>query len=246
MRGADKREDQELFELINRVRANPMMMLDHLEQMKLKFDGELYKRGGDRPNLRTKEGVKAVDEAINAINRIDSCPALRWDDTLANAAKEHVNDTGSRGLLQHESSDNKTVKERFAKFGKFLSCYGENLSFSCETAEEIVAQLIIDDGVPDRGHRDNLFNSEFKVFGCYTGDHRDFDKMTCLEFAGGFVKRGQEDPIEKQMEEFLKETVEFEMPNGVISWKQNSKVNVQGNQATKTVTRVCKLKDGTE
>ena len=32
--------------------------------------------------------------------------------------------------------------------------------------------------------------------GCYTGDHRDFDKMTCLDFAGGFVTEGQADPIE--------------------------------------------------
>lgn len=48
------------------------------------------------------------------------------------------------------------------------------------------------------------------------------------------------------MEDFLKEQVEFEMPANVISWKQNSKVNVQGNKATKTVTRICKLKDGGE
>ena len=82
--------------------------------------------------------------------------------------------------------------------------------------------------------------------GCYTGDHRDFDKITCLDFAGGFVREGDSDPIEKQMEEFLKETVEFAMPDNVISWKQNSKVNVQGNKATKTITRTCKLKDGSE
>jgi hypothetical protein len=48
------------------------------------------------------------------------------------------------------------------------------------------------------------------------------------------------------MEEFVKENVEFEMPENVRSWKQNSKVNVQGNTATKTVSRVCKLKDNTE
>ena len=71
-----------------------------------------------------------------------------------------------------------------------MSCYGENLSFSCETGEEVVAQLIIDDGVPERGHRENLFNKEFKVFGCHSGPHKDFEKMCCLDFAGGFVKAG--------------------------------------------------------
>jgi hypothetical protein len=48
------------------------------------------------------------------------------------------------------------------------------------------------------------------------------------------------------MDKFLKEPVEMDMPTNVISWKQNSKVNVQGNKASKTVTRTCKLKDGSE
>jgi hypothetical protein len=36
------------------------------------------------------------------------------------------------------------------------------------------------------------------------------------------------------------------MPPDVRSWKQNTKVNVQGTKATKTITRTCKLKDGSE
>ena len=57
-------------------------------------------------------------------------------------------------------------------------------------------QLIVDDGVPERGHRENIFNPEFKVFGCYTGAHSDFETMSCLDLAGGFVKLGDADPIE--------------------------------------------------
>ena len=76
-----------------------------------------------------------------------------------------------------------------------MSCYGENLSFHCETAEEVLAQLIIDDGVPERGHRENIFNREFRVFACYSGSHKDFDTMTCMDFSGGFIKHGDEDPI---------------------------------------------------
>jgi hypothetical protein len=131
-------------------------------------------------------------------------------------------------------------------FGKFISCYGENLSFHCDNAEDVVLQLVVDDGVSGRGDRTNIFNTEFKKVGLFSGPHSDFENMTCIEFAGGFVKAGEDDPIEKQMQEFLKEQVDFEMPEDVRSWKQNSKVNVQGYKASKTVTRVCKLKDGSE
>lgn len=43
--------------------------------------------------------------------------------------------------------------------------------------------------------------------------------MTCMDFAAGFVKTGEDDPMEKHIDDFLKEEVEFEMPTDVRSWK---------------------------
>ena len=48
------------------------------------------------------------------------------------------------------------------------------------------------------------------------------------------------------MDAFLKEEVEFDMPDNVRSWKQSSKIQVQGNMAKKTTIRTLKLKDGKE
>lgn len=138
------------------------------------------------------------------------------------------------------------MKERLRKYGNVVSCYGENLSFHCEEAKEVMIQLIVDDGVQNRGHRENIFNTEFNVMGCYTSPHKDFNQMTCIDYAGAFVVTGEVDPIEKQMDIFLKEEVEFDMPEGVRSWKQNSKIQVQGNLAKKTVVRTLKMKDGRE
>lgn len=106
--------------------------------------------------------------------------------------------------------------------------------------------MIVDDGVQNRGHRENIFNTEFNVMGCFTNAHKDFNQMTCVDYAGAFVVNGEPDPIEKQMDDFLKEEVEFEMPENVRSWKQNSKIQVQGNLAKKTIVRTLKMKDGTE
>jgi len=150
---------------------------------------------------------------------------LRWCDEIAQASKDHTQDIGPKGLIQHDSSDGKTgVKERLRKYGNVVSCYGENLSFHCEDAKEVMIQLIVDDGVQNRGHRENIFNTEFNVMGCHTSVHKDFNQMTCVDYAGAFVANGEPDPIEKQMDIFLKEEVEFEMPDGVRSWKQNSKI----------------------
>ena len=58
------------------------------------------------------------------------------------------------------------------------------------------------------------------VMGSFTGNHKDFSSMTVIDYAGAFVAAGEPDPIEKQMDAFLKEDVEFpDMPNDVRSWK---------------------------
>ena len=100
----------------------------------------------------------------------------------------------------------------------------------------------------NRGHRENIFNAEFNVMGCFSTEHKDFNSMSCIDYCGAFVAQGEPDPIEKQMDIYLKEEVDFadEMPDNVRSWKQNSKIQVQGNVATKTTERTLKLKDGSE
>ena len=90
--------------------------------------------------------------------------------------------------MQHESSDGTNVKERLKKYGKIVTC---------ETAMEVILQQIVDDGVPNRGHRENLFNPDFRVVGIFSGPHKDFDTMSTLDFCAAFVKQGEEDPIEK-------------------------------------------------
>lgn len=45
--------------------------------------------------------------------------------------------------------------------------------------------------------------------GCFSGQHKDFDQMSTLDFCACFVRSGEEDPIEKQMDAFLKEEVDF-------------------------------------
>ena len=75
-----------------------------------------------------------------------------------------------------------------------MTCYGENLSFHCETALDVVLQLVVDDGVPNRGHRENIFNPDFRCVGIYSGAHKDFDTMSVLDYAASFVKAKGRDP----------------------------------------------------
>jgi hypothetical protein len=62
--------DREIFELLNKTRANPLSFKPHLDTMLGQFDGDILKRDG-KTNLRTNEGPKAVREAIDYLNRAE-------------------------------------------------------------------------------------------------------------------------------------------------------------------------------
>lgn len=189
--------DKQIFDLMNKCRADPRAFIPNLKEMLGRFESNNLLKQPGKTTLRTKEGPAAVHEAIEYLNKLASVPVLKWNEELGKAARDHVLDTGSKGLVQHESADGTPVKERLKKYGKIVTCYGENLSYHCETAMEVVLQQIVDDGVPNRGHRENLFNPDFRCCGVFSGAHKDFDTMSVVDFAAAFIKAGEEDPIER-------------------------------------------------
>jgi hypothetical protein len=54
----------------------------------------------------------------------------------------------------------------------------------------IVMTLIVDQGVRDRGHRRNIFYRYFKVGGAACGPHARYGTMCVIDFAEGFVEKG--------------------------------------------------------
>lgn len=48
--------------------------------------------------------------------------------------------------------------------------------------------LIVDDGVPTRGHRLGIFDEKYRVAGIAVGHHKVFGRMAALEFATEFVE----------------------------------------------------------
>jgi len=138
--------------------------LKDLEEMRGRLEAPDYKflRRNGRTTLAMKEGMPAVEEAINFCRSAKQVPRLNWNEELYEAAKYHVEDTGKNGLVQHESTDGTTVKDRLSRYGKIITSYGENVTFNTANALEIVLQALVDDGVKNRGHRENLFNPEFR------------------------------------------------------------------------------------
>jgi len=79
------------------------------------------------------------------------------------------------------------MKSRIELFGTWKSTIGENIAYGTTGGMDIVLQLIIDDGVPGRGHRTNIFKPEFKVLGSWTSGHKTYSTETVIDYAGGMT-----------------------------------------------------------
>lgn len=82
------------------------------------------------------------------------------------------------------------MSQRIEKYGQFVATAAENIAYGTTGGEAIIIQLVIDDGVANRGHRTNIFNDALKVLGSNTGVHGKYDSMTTIAYAGGLTSNG--------------------------------------------------------
>ena len=177
--------DREVFKFHNKMRTNPQSFIPHLEEMLTRFDGNLLKKGpGQSYNLRTKEGPAAVREAIKYLKKIKPVPELEWQQEMQAASRDHVLDTGPKGKIGHNGTNGSTPKKRCEKYVKFEGNSGENIDYGTKGPMDVIVALCIDDGVPSRGHRHNIFNRGFKKMACFTGSHKTYGSQTVINYNG--------------------------------------------------------------
>lgn len=171
----------------NAVRTDPAAYAAHLEAMLPYFEGTLLRRPGSRVGLQTNEGAGAVREAIRALRAQQPVPALEWADGMFRAARDHVRDQGPRGATGHDGSDGSTMDSRIRRYGAWAGTAAENIDYGSANARDVLISLLVDDGVPSRGHRRNIFNSNVRVMGAACGEHTRYRTMCVIDYAGGFT-----------------------------------------------------------
>jgi uncharacterized protein YkwD len=172
---------------LKQLRRDPLAYARYLELLLPRFDGTLLHRPG-RPGLRTEEGASAVEEAIRVLRHTRPMGSLRSSSGLSRAARDHVRDQGPIGALSHRGSDSSTPAGRMKRYGRWDVAAGESIAVGSNSARDVVLQLLIDDGVKDRGHRKTLLDRGFAVAGAACGPHKEYEQICVIDFAARYAE----------------------------------------------------------
>jgi uncharacterized protein YkwD len=177
-----------VIDQMNRVRTNPRGYADFLESCRRYYQGRRLEMPGQIP-IRTQEGAGALDEAVRVLRR--TAPVAPLDDSLAltSSAASLAGEQAETGGVGHFGRDGSTPFSRMARYGTWLDHAAENVDYGAHSAERIVADLVIDDGNGDRGHRRNILNQDFHVAGAGFSQHPRFGTVCVIDFATRFVAR---------------------------------------------------------
>jgi hypothetical protein len=174
---------------LNRARTDPQGFAADLETRLQYYRGYVYRAPGSDIGLRTVEGPDAVREAIRVLRATRPLPALRLSRGMSLAAADHVRDQGPRGGTGHTGRDGSTAAARVSRYGRWYATISESIQYGRGDAREVVEDLLIDDGVRDRGHRRNALDPNVHVAGVACGPHAVYGQMCVIEHAGDYAER---------------------------------------------------------
>lgn len=178
---------------LNYCRRNPHKYADEVvaPMLRCKFTQENGKiiRHDKGSRIRMKEGedgkaaIRDCLEFLRQQPEESNLKPLRWSEPLSRAAKDQVLDLGLKGIfihdgVKHMGTDGSMPVDRIKKYCS-PTMTGENIHYGKDTsAEAIVRALVVDDGVPSRGHRLTIFNENLENVGIFVGEHgvRNFRK----------------------------------------------------------------------
>ena len=167
---------------MNAARNDPAGYARSLRDYRANYRGRLLLASDQPFDILTEEGPAPLDEAVQYLQSQPVQPAFGPSDLLAEAAADHVAEQEAGGDVGHIGRDGTSPGDRVRRRGGGIYV-GEVIAYGPTGPADVVRQLIIDDGVPDRGHRRLLFDRNLRFAGVSCGRHPVYRTMCVIDLA---------------------------------------------------------------
>ena len=179
--------EKEVILHLNMARTDPEKYArQYISPRKRYFAGKVY-HDPRNPQFEngywTREGLAAVRECVNVMKRASPAGALLPSERISIAAQSHASYMSHTGRTGHRGPDGSKPGTRLRQFGSWRIT-GENISYGFNTPSEIVASLLVDDGVLNRKHRSIILDPQFSIVGVAIEPHPVYKYVCVINFAG--------------------------------------------------------------
>lgn len=138
---------------INRARTNPTQYAQWLEAQKPYYRRKFLNLP-DATLVVTEEGVAALEDAIEFFQQLEPLPPLENVENLSLVAQDYLRQALTIRGVDNNNAQLNTLAERYGISPPIVS---SSIS-SDATAEYLVMQLIVDDGIEGRVHQQNILD----------------------------------------------------------------------------------------
>jgi len=150
-------QELEMVNEINLLRRNPSGYIQYVDA----YVNEQRRTGG----FPVDQSV--VNELKSELRQLGALSILSPSQCIYQAAKNHGIDQKPTGDVNHEGRDGSWPWDRVRRACSNMQDGNENLVAGTPSVRTAVILLLIDEGIPSRGHRKTLLKPEWRYVGCY-------------------------------------------------------------------------------
>jgi len=154
-----KGEELEMVEEINLVRSNPKGYIPHIK--------EYIKEMRNTKSFGFGDPVADSYELIEQLEETAPLSILVPSECVYTAAKKHGEDRKQAGSNDHVGTDGSWPWDRVLRECTHMRDGNENLVGGPANVRRAVILLLVDSGIPNRGHRTTLLNSNWRYVATY-------------------------------------------------------------------------------
>ncbi len=180
-------EEKNLVLAMNLIRHDPPRYARLYVYPQLQhFEGNILHIPGKVP-LRTQEGASAVRELYDELLETKPAPLFEPSEGLSRASADHAAYMKRTGSTDHEGQGG--IPARASRHGRWVGSLAENLQWGTTNAHDAIMSLMVDDGIPSRGHRVNILNPEYTKVGVAIDEHPQWKLSYVIKYAADFIEK---------------------------------------------------------
>lgn len=186
--GAKGTQISAFLNYLNDIRQHPAKYADRIQALYVAqcddYQGTPFNRV---TQLLHNEGWEVFAEAINFLRKVQPIGPVSLEYGLCACAHNQANHCARLGEPSLTGMGGGSYEQRILQFGRYTKYNGgcgENCGQHIDhDPEKWVLDYVIDEGNPNRGHRENIFNANYTKVGLGTSQSADGKWFTTMDFA---------------------------------------------------------------